>query len=135
MARRRSHHLRNTQRDDDSIASLLLEDRNDVDGAVARIFGTRHSLQEVEDLRQWHPEEEHRPLGVIASRAARALKLQTRQLGTKSSIVHARPQAIAVCARRAQRREVMFALHGSGRGVMSRRKHRRYTVKSRVNCR
>lgn len=118
------------ERDDNSIANLeyeLLEPPlNALDDARRLI------LTEIEDNRTWHPEGNRRPVGVTASRAARSLSIVTNPGSTRSSIAFANPPQIPVCARRARRREVLFALNRTGRGAMSRK--RRRTWRSDISC-
>lgn len=102
-------------------------------------------LSDVQDLRNFHPEAPFvAPLTVFntpatfdalvdqppSRRQARAgLRIRSQ---TKARLSFNSPQFVAVCVRRHQRRQVLFALRKRGKG--SARKHRRRNQHSNTRC-
>ncbi|MEM2002568.1 MAG: hypothetical protein QXT77_07995 [Candidatus Methanomethylicaceae archaeon] len=92
---------------------------------------------QLEDRRRWHPERPSlRPFAASVRPAARIVAKQNptyRQPSqTKAILAFAEPDRVAVCARRARRREVLHALNiAGGTGF----KKRRLTEASKISCR
>ena len=105
----------NRQRDNKSIASSLLSNR------------IHTLLSDIEDRRQFHPLDDIRPakglsrfgsmlhVSPVGDRA-KARKVQRSGPETFKFNI---PSGVAVCVRRQQRREVLFALKRSGKGSKS----------------
>lgn len=123
MARKRS---KSRQRDNNSIANSLLT-------------SVRTVLREIEDRRLYDPLQDARP--------ARGLSHYASEIGIKPykrNVVRPKaaltpdvfrfnkPVSVAICVRRKQRREVLFALKRTGKG--SRRRRRRRNYYSEVSC-
>lgn len=121
MARRR----RSTQRDTPDITRPLLRPT---------------ILSELEDRRQFHPLHDVRPARGFTKNDS---LLYVRPVGDRVSgrkdkkwrpetFQFAVPKRVAICIRRKQRREVLFALKRSGKGSKARRRRRNYY--SDVSC-
>lgn len=92
------------------------------------------NLMELEDRRYWHPDPIRPPQTVPTRRSANRL---SRRLIHVGSINHGLvgftdPRRIVLCARRAMRRQVMFALRKTGKGAA--RKHRHRNAHSNIRC-
>lgn len=111
-------------------------------------FGS--ALRALEDRRTWHPEGPDRPfrsyksslhrlvVGPVspprrrASRLSRTRDFQREAFSTvPARIGFERPRSVAVCVRRQQRKEVMFATRKAGR---SGQKKPRWNHASRISC-
>lgn len=121
MPRRR----RSNQRDTFDIATPVL--RNTV-------------LSELEDRRQFHPLSDVRPARGLTKNDS---LLYVRPVGDRVSgrkdkkwrpetFNFSVPKNVAICVRRKQRREVLFALKRTGKGARVRRRRRNYY--SDVSC-
>lgn len=97
-----------------------------------------HILQ-LEDRRRFEPVDTfpraqfHRSARLVVGDNVNKNKGKTRKSSVPSTIKFAVPQEVAVCVRRKQRREVLFAMRRTGKG--SKRKDRRRTYFSDVSCR
>lgn len=97
-------------------------------------------LAEIEDRRQWHPEEPFQVARSVA-RVSDAFTVAVPLPATKSrrgsfftpdKFRYAVPEKVAVCIRRKERREVLFAKRKTGKG--SRRVRRRRNYQTAVSC-
>lgn len=86
-------------------------------------------LKSISDLRTFHPLEEMRPLFSTVRKASRVLPYNVNVGRNRKANVltfaerfrFADPRKVAVCVRRKQRREVLFALRKTGAGGRKRR--------------
>lgn len=95
----------------------------------------RPNLRQVEDRRQWHPEGPRRAPGARNRFAPRLVTPGWVPLGgdlPTAKIGFADPLNVAVCVRRKQRREVLFAKHKAGRRGQRRPKRNWF---SNIKCR
>lgn len=131
MARRRS---RNTEdRDTSDIASLLAPPALPLEP----LHEVLAPLRELEDLRSYHPEAEHRRPRAADLRSSSDVVLRPRQVTKKTrsnrDVFGFRvPEKVLVCARRQERREVLHALRRTRSGAGARRRRSRY---SHLSCR
>lgn len=98
-------------------------------------------LRLIEDRRDFHPLQDYRPAGVFVFREARQVvpkRVVTRPyrpVWPGTSLSHALqfnvPQEVALCVRRKQRREVIFAKRKYGRNGARRYRRNRF---SEVSC-
>lgn len=101
-------------------------------------------LQMIEDRRQFHPEREARPARSFSSSLHR-LQVPSRPMrvskGARGSVLMSgpsykigfvAPRKVLICVRRKQRREVLHALHKTGRSGPRRPSRRSYY--SDVRC-
>lgn len=115
-------HLRNVQRD------ILIP--------IARIPAA-HNILALEDRRTFEPGDRfpraqfHRSARVVVSPNVNKQK-GSRHDKVPAKIRFAVPREVALCVRRKQRREVLFALRQHGKGSKARR--RRRTFFSSVSC-
>lgn len=92
-------------------------------------------LQQVEDRRRWHPLRALAPAQTLNSRASRRLVEKpriTRDPFPSLRLGFAVPSKVAACVRRKSRREVLFAIKGTGAGA--RQKRRRRNQLSNLQC-
>lgn len=105
-----------------------------------------------EDRRNWHPMGKLHSAGVIGPRDARRIEDHYRRtvLRKRGLLDHLNPfgrfegwlpasrqafkfpDRVLVCVRRQQRRQVLFALRGTGKG--SRKKERKFNAFSEISC-
>jgi len=92
------------------------------------------------DLREWHPEEENRPVVHQSGRPTRltvsdpvGTRIRNRQTRAVVAFGHRPHDPVSVCVRRSQRKEVMHALRKAGRGGGRKRPPRR-TWRSDIKC-
>lgn len=109
MARR----SRRSQRDTNVIASPLLDNRTDLLGATERSL--RSLFQEIEDLREYHPEGINRAARAISRSSARE-KIGKESPFTRQVKAFVEPDRVALCVRRKRRREVLFAKRKTRKG-------------------
>lgn len=128
MARRRRSDNR-SQRDTNDIASPLLDRAKLLNSEAFRAAFVDPDLREWEDGRTFHPDGVFRPAGVRRSRFARQL-FATDSAYSRQAVAFAVPKQVAVCVRRKQRREVLFAK----RRMKGRGGTRRYTERSHIKC-
>lgn len=108
------------------------------DLSLTRVRSLSTVLREVEDRRTFHPMGRLRPpLSVLERSAARVIAPRgrgavTSQSAPPSSLGFAVPVKVAICVRRKQRREVIFAIGAGGSRRVS--KQRRRTEWSDVHC-
>lgn len=130
MARRRS---RTVQRDVSIIPTQSVLD-----------FSPLADLLAIEDRRQWHPEEPFEPArsarslsdSFVVADPVRPTKRQApgRPLSISADVFRFKvPDNVAVCIRRKERREVLFAKRKTGKG--SRKRFRRRNYYTEVSCR
>lgn len=136
MARRRQK----AERDRSSIASFETELLRPIRPAVAPIvYVPRSVLPEVEDRRVFHPVKKHRPAllvsGLPAQLKIRKPQVRGRVLRTvvPRGVSFEAPRQVAVCVRRKDRREVLFANRQTRRGAGARRRRRNWW--SEISCR
>lgn len=99
------------------------------------------SLQLIEDRRRFHPAGKYAPAGVMSRRDQRRIVEKTlsvvREGGRLAMPVgrfgFAVPDKVAVCVRRKQRREAIFALGRTGAGAAAKR--RRRSEFTEISCR
>lgn len=143
MAARRRNRNTIGERDNSHIASDLPERFDDlVTRSLPPLFDNqpaiRSPLVEVEDRRNWHPD------GVAPVRSSRrsAVRLEHRPTRSTAAVSSARarapdftwfaqPRHVLVCVRRKERREVLFATRGRGKGS---RTPKRRNAWSNVRC-
>jgi len=91
-------------------------------------------LREWEDRRAFHPDGAFRAFATVRSSPFAATIIQAPPSSvrrvSRRAFVH--PQKVAVCVRRHQRKEVLFALGRAGKGA---RKRPRRTASSEISCR
>lgn len=92
-------------------------------------------LQEVEDLRDFHPRGKYRDYRTLEGTSAEYITQSTdrRKFGRVGQTYFRDPVNVALCKRRRKRRETLFAQRKIGKG-MRVTKRRRYTEKSKVRC-
>lgn len=128
MSRKRSVRAK---RDSSHITSSLLRpDVTSIHDPFASLF---HVEQEpgLDDLRVWRPERRPWPVKTLFG-----LPVRQRALAAPAPlhrVVLSTPQAVPMCVRRAQRKEVLHALRRTGKGTGGG-KHR-FTANSKVKCR
>lgn len=127
MARGGGSRTSRDQRDDYSVASLSELLGPSPPPAPVFVPPLYSPLTEVEDLRTWHPEGDDRPVRGVPSAATRTY-LPSFSSG---QLAFANPSRVVVCARRHQRREVLFAMRRTRKGAGARR---RRTWRSNVSC-
>jgi len=104
------------------------------------------SLLEVEDNRQFHPEQALRPALTFEGTVSHVVDAGTQKRsvsGTRStlrfhdsasgSLAFREADRTVVCVRRQQRKEVMFAMRKAGRGGRFNRRRRR-SFQSEIKC-
>lgn len=92
-------------------------------------------LQQIEDRRRYHPLRALAPAQTFSNRAQRRLVEKprlTREVFPSLRLGFAVPSKVAACVRRKSRREVLFAIKGTGPG--SRQKRRRRNELSNIQC-
>lgn len=103
----------------------------------------RTSLMQVEDRRRYHPLGSMAPAATLSRRDQRRLVEKTQHVGREvrrasfdpfaswvmpaAKLGFAVPKKVAVCVRRKQRREAMFATGKSGGGNSSRRRRNQFS--------
>lgn len=92
-------------------------------------------LQQIEDRRRYHPLRALAPAQTFSSKSQRKLvekPRSTREAFPSLRLGFAVPDKVAACVRRKSRREVLFAIKGTGPG--SRQKRRRRNELSNIQC-
>lgn len=122
MSRRRSSRV---QRDVYSIASRAAVPFDLY--AFRRLSVLPSLIKSLEDRRVYHPERYYRPARAL-SKLAGSVKLKRvagnrQRLFAPDVLRFAIPEKVAVCVRRKERREVIFALKRFGRGGARRRSY------------
>lgn len=90
------------------------------------------ALQALEDRRRWHPERAFRPALSFREKRPRIVARDVRRSNqwtdrTLPSRLHfALPKSVAICIRRKERREVIFAKRKAGKGSRARRRLRNW---------
>lgn len=130
MARRRR---RSGERDDNSIAT------DTVLPSLSSFLSSPlpETVLEVEDRRLWHPEPDlvqglSKLAPTVVAKPAKA-RPGGRTGPSPDVFKFAVPEKVAVCVRRKQRREVIFAKGRAGKGAKAR--YRRRNDRSNVSCR
>lgn len=100
-------------------------------GGLPSIVRPRVKLQLVEDRRRFHPAGKMAPAATFSRRDQRRIVEKVKDVRRESpwSMPVARlgfavPEKVAVCVRRKQRREAMFALRRTGKGAAAKRRRR-----------
>lgn len=130
MARRNRNDL---ERDDDPIASLLLE--GPVPGPVLTPQTWRTAiidpLADLEDRRTFHPDSVYRDPLLTSGLPATIKQTPPRKRSLVTQTTFDAPRDVAICVRRKQRREVIFAKRKHGAGARARRRRNYW---SHVKC-
>lgn len=92
----------------------------------------RALAKSLEDRRRFHPLGALRPVAAV-SRSARRLRITPKRAGffPEPGLSFSVPREVALCVRRKERREVIFAKRKGGKGARSRRRRNRW---SDVRC-
>lgn len=98
-------------------------------------------LSDIEDRRTWHPQAEQRPARsfdrpthslVVPRHPKNVNKSRAGASALPHQVQFDAPNKVLVCVRRAQRKQVLFALKKTGKGAKAR-KHRR-SYYSDIRC-
>lgn len=120
MAKRRSKRERKAQRDSNYITTV----------------SAAPTILSLEDRRMFHPEDVPHPRGSLnrSSRLVVSVAPKARHIssGLPAHIKFNVPKEVALCVRRKQRRQVLFALRRTGKGA--RKFYRRRNEWSNVRC-
>lgn len=121
------------ERDDDPIASLLLEGPVPTPALTPQTWrtGVTNVLADLEDLRTFHPEPVYRDPLSTSGLPATTKQTPPRKRTLMTQTTFDAPREVAICVRRKQRREVIFAKRKTGKGARARR-HRNFW--SNVKC-
>lgn len=108
-------------------------------GTRARVAATL--LSEIEDRRRFNPAGPYAPPATFGGRGSRKIverllrPSKSLQAGSgfmpASRLGFAVPEKVAVCVRRKRRREVLFAVKGTGKGARAKRT---YNYFSSIDC-
>lgn len=96
---------------------------------------SRSVLRQVEDRREFHPLGRRQPAKMVSGVTAKKLKVKPN---AKNKALSARlafsaaPKKVALCVRRARRKEVLFAFNKTGRRSSHSRKRR--NLYSSISC-
>nr|DAW08222.1 MAG TPA: hypothetical protein [Microviridae sp.] len=96
------------------------------------------NLQLVEDRRTWHPDGLYRPIRTITSKRPRLRPVAFTSSKLRNTLPVKLgfdiPKKVAICVRRKQRKEVLFAKHKTGAGSGRRSKAPKRNQWSDVKC-
>ena len=130
---RRNRREEDLERDDDPIASLLLEGPAPGPALTPTTWRTAVSdpLADLQDFRTFHPDQVYRDPLLTSGLPATTKQTRPRTRSLVTQTTFDAPRDVAICVRRKSRREVIFAKRKAGAGARARRRRNYW---SNVKC-